>query len=159
MYAFLFVLCQCNLADVFAWLFLFFFCVKSLVFIWTKCIQIQHTLSCLCLSVNSRRLHVYLPEPLIPTDWGGPTEPSPWQVLTYTMLRGHAIASIKRPIVNFGKYGHLKQNCEQGISKGNGFSKYKPGRWPRLSGICRWCGKSCHRLNECMPKRVITGNF
>ena len=27
-----------------------------------------------------------------------------------------------------GKYVHLQQKCEQGISKGNGFSKYKPGR-------------------------------
>lgn len=26
---------------------------------------------------------------------------------------------------NCGKYGHLQQNCEQGNSKGNGFSKYK----------------------------------
>jgi hypothetical protein len=28
MYAFFYVLCQCNLADVFTWLFLFFFCIK-----------------------------------------------------------------------------------------------------------------------------------
>ena len=33
-----------------------------------------------------------------------------------------------------GKYVHLQQKCEQGISKGNGSSKYEPERRPRLLG-------------------------
>ena len=52
-----------------------------------------------------------------------------------------------------GKHGHLKQNCEHGISKDNGFPECKPGRRPRLPGVRRQCDKGWHWANECSSKR------
>ena len=48
---------------------------RRLMFTLWHYIQIQHTLSCLCLSVNSRWLYANLSETLIHTDWVGPIEP------------------------------------------------------------------------------------
>lgn len=58
-----------------------------------------------------------------------------------------------------GKYGHLKQNWEQGISKSNGFSKYKAERRPKLPGVYKQCDKCYNWTYECMSKRDIQGNF
>ena len=80
MYAFLFVLCQCNLVDVFTWLFLFFFCIKKSGVRLDNTFRFS-TLSCLCLSVSSHWLYAHLSETPIPTDWGGPTGPSLWQTI------------------------------------------------------------------------------
>ena len=74
-----FVLCHCNLADVFTWLFLFFFCIKKS----GVCLDItfrSNTLSLVhvCLSPHFRWLYAHLSEALIPTDWGGLTGPGQW---------------------------------------------------------------------------------
>lgn len=59
---------------------------------------------------------------------------------------------------NCRKYGHLKENCEQGNSKGNVFSKCKSKRRPWLPGVCQQCGKGCYWTNEHRSKRDNQGN-
>jgi hypothetical protein len=73
MYAFFFVLCQCNLVDVLAWLSSFCSVLKVWYLLGKKYIQIQHSL----VFVISHQLFAHLSKTLIShglrkADWAGP---------------------------------------------------------------------------------------
>jgi hypothetical protein len=79
----------------------------------TNYIQIQHTLSCLCLSINSRQLYAHLSDPLIPTGWGGPIRPRPWQGRKEDSKKGRKEGTEKR-----GERERRKRTSDGGRGRG-----------------------------------------
>lgn len=49
---------------------------------------------------------------------------------------------------SYGRIGHLKRNCRQGIPRNNASSRNNSSRMPQPSGLCRGFGKGQHRINE-----------
>ena len=69
-------------------------------------------------------------------------------------MRGHQPAKC----FNCGKFGHLKRDFRQGISRNNTSSGNGRNRKPRPSGICRRSGKGQHWTNECRSTTDRQGN-
>lgn len=62
----------------------------------------------------------------------------------YKVIRGQKL----NKCFNRGKFGHLKRNCRQDISRNNTSSGNGRNQKPLYSGVCRRCGKVRHWTNE-----------